>query len=162
MAFRGLRARRGPAAGPGYPAAPDQGAYGNEVPPGLLKPRNGAGRAALLLGVLALICAIGFFFLITLPLAVLFGLAAVILGSMGRSRVRKGIATNRGSATTGIVTGLLSLLLIAGLVAGGVALFNANRNNPDATALRDCARSAGFDLQAQRDCVDQYRNNTGN
>jgi hypothetical protein len=144
------------------PVAPDQGAYGSEIPPGLLKPRNGAGRAALVCGLLALVCAIGFFLLITVPIAVLLGLAAVVLGIMGRSRVRRGLATNRGSATTGIVTGLLSLLIIAGLVAGGVALVNANRNNPDAKTLKDCVRSAGFDLQQQRDCADTYRQNVSN
>lgn len=151
---------------PGHPApgghARDRGAYGNEVPPGLLKPRNGAGRAALICGVLALICAIGFFLILTVPLAIVLALAAIVLGFLGRGRVRRGIATNRGSATTGIVTGLLSLLLLAGLVAGGVALVNANKNNPDATALKDCSRSAGFDLSAQRDCAEQYRQSVGN
>src|ERR1700712_2756737 len=94
-----------------YDEAPasSAGAYGHEmppgreIPPGLLKPRNGAGRAALVCGVLALICAIGFFLLITVPVAILLGLAAIVLGVMGRSRVRRGIATNRGSATFGIL-----------------------------------------------------------
>src|SRR5437764_655043 len=89
-------------AAPGSPASP-AGAYGNEIPPGLLKPRNGAGRAALICGVIALVCAIGFFLVITVPVAILLGLAAIVLGFMGRSRVRRGLATNRGSATTGIV-----------------------------------------------------------
>jgi hypothetical protein len=141
---------------PEYPAS-QAGAYGDEVPPGLLRPRNGAGRAALVCGLIALVCAIGFFLVLTVPVAILLGLAAIVLGIMGRSRVRRGIATNRGSATFGIVTGLLSLLILAGLVVGGVAVVNASRNNPDVKALKDCSRSAGFNVHAQRVCVDQYR-----
>src|SRR3954452_19313376 len=90
------------------PAAyPGAGAYGVDQPP--VHPRNGAGRAALICGVLALICAIGFFLVLTVPVAIILGLAGIILGFVGRGRVRRGLATNRGSATTGIVTGLLAL-----------------------------------------------------
>jgi hypothetical protein len=133
------------------------GAYGNDIPPGLLKPRNGAGRAALICGVLALLCTIGFFLLVTVPVAIILGLAAIVLGFLGRGRVRRGIATNRGSATLGIVTGLLSLLILGGLVAGGVAVVNGTKSNPDVKALKSCSRSAGLNLNAQRTCIDQYR-----
>jgi lysylphosphatidylglycerol synthetase-like protein (DUF2156 family) len=143
---------------PGTHGAP--GAYGNEVPPGLLRPRNGAGRAALICGVLALICAIGFFVVITIPIAILLGLAAIVLGFMGRSRVRRGIATNRGSATTGIVTGLLALLLLAGLAIGGVALFNSNKS--DFSSLNECRQAAGADQTKLQQCADDFKNSIFN
>jgi hypothetical protein len=139
------------------------GAYGHEAPvggevhPGLLRPRNGAGRAALVCGVLALICAVGFFLLITVPVAILLGLAAVVLGLLGRSRVRRGLATNRGSATTGIVTGLLALLLLAGLAVGGVALFNANKDNPTFKNIGACTKAAGTNSQKLQDCANQFK-----
>ena len=142
------------------PVAPESpaaatGAYGDDVPPGLLRPRNGAGRAALVCGVLALICAIGFFLVLTIPVAVVLGLAAIVLGVMGRGRVRRGLATNRGSATVGIVTGLLSLLILAGLVAGGVALFNNNKS--DVKSYGDCIKQAGSNQQKQQDCATRFK-----
>ena len=104
------------------PGDEHSGAYGDEVAPGLLRPRNGAGRAALVCGVLALICAIGFFLVLTIPVAIVLGLAAIVLGILGRGRVRRGLATNRGSATFGIITGLLSRHDVHGL---GVSIWIA-------------------------------------
>jgi hypothetical protein len=136
------------------PAAYPGGAYGVDEPP--VHPRNGAGRAALICGVLALICAIGFFLVVTVPVAILLGLAGIILGFVGRGRARRGLATNRGSATIGIVTGLLSLLLLAGLVVGGVALFNNNKDNPKFKSLVECTQNAGTDTKKLQDCAQQF------
>jgi hypothetical protein len=140
--------------------APNEGAYGEEVHPGLLRPRNGAGRAALICGVIAFVCAIGFFLILTVPLAIVLGLAAVVLGIMGRSRARRGLATNRGSATFGLVTGLLALLILAGLAIGGVALFNANKD--EAKNLKDCVQQAGGNQAAQQDCANQFKDQVTN
>ena len=145
---------------PDGPSPGRPGRYGNEVPPGLLRPRNGAGRAALICGVLALIFAIGFFLIITVPVAILLGLAAIVLGVMGRSRVRRGIATNRGSATFGILTGLLSLLLLAGLAVGGVALFSHNKQ--DFKNLNACRQAAGSDQNKLQQCAEQFKNSLTN
>ncbi len=138
----------------------DRGAYGTEVPPGLLRPRNGAGRAALFCGVLALICAIGFFLLVTVPVAILLGLAAIVLGVMGRSRVRRGIATNAGSATAGIVTGLLALLLLGGLAVGGVALYDHNKSA--FKNVNACRQDAGSDQNKLQRCAEQFKNDVTN
>lgn len=152
---RRLREPVAPYADARGPAAPN-GAYGNEVPPGLLKPRNGAGRAALICGLIALVCTIGFFLVLTVPVALLLGLAAVVLGFMGRGRVRRGLATNRGSATIGLVTGLLSLLILAGLAIGGVALFNSNKT--EFKNLGQCVQDAGSDSAKLQQCQDQFKN----
>jgi len=158
MALRGPRTRSDhTVAAPEYPTnrPAGHGAYGDEVPPGLLRPRNGAGRAALICGIIAFLCTLTFFLVLTVPVALLLGLAAVILGVMGRSRVRRGLATNRGSATLGLVTGLLSLLILAGLAIGGVALFNANK--AEFTNLGECLQDAGTNSQAIQDCQNQFK-----
>jgi lysylphosphatidylglycerol synthetase-like protein (DUF2156 family) len=161
MAFRGPRTHRDrTAAAPEYPANSTTGAYGDEIPPGLLRPRNGAGRAALVCGLIAFVCTIGFFLFVTVPVAIVLGLAAVVLGVMGRSRVRRGLATNRGSATFGLVTGLLSLLILAGLAIGGVALFNANKD--EAKSYGDCVQQAGTNSQALQNCTEQFKNELTN
>jgi hypothetical protein len=134
------------------------GAYGDEIPPGLLRPRNGAGRAAGIFGVVALLCAIGFFLVLTVPIAVVLGLLAIVLGIIGRGRVRRGIATNPGAATLGIVTGLLSLLLLGGLVVAGVTVWNHNKDNPTFKNFQQCAQSAGTDSQKLQQCSQQFKN----
>ena len=137
------------------PVGPDQGAYGHDIPPELLRPRNGAGRAAAIFGILALICAIGFFLVLTVPLAVVLGLAAILFGVVGRRRFRRGVATNRGSATTGIVTGLLSLLILGGLTVGGVVLYNQHKQ--DFKDFYHCSRAAGINSSQLRSCERQFR-----
>jgi lysylphosphatidylglycerol synthetase-like protein (DUF2156 family) len=156
MATRPVREPRAQERVPDRPVGPDSGAYGHEVPPGLLKPRNGAGRAAMIFGILALICAIGFFLILTVPLAIVLGLLAVVLGIVGRSRVRRGLATNPGSAATGIVTGLLSLLLLTGLAIGGVALFNHHKST--FKNFGQCVQNAGTDSRKLQDCQNQFKN----
>ncbi|WP_353943031.1 DUF4190 domain-containing protein [Streptomyces sp. HUAS MG91] len=75
--------------------------------------RNGLGTAALILGVIgALSGVIPFLFW----LAGILGVIALILGLTGRSRAKRGEATNKGVALAGA---------ILGLVAMGLAVFGA-------------------------------------
>lgn len=74
--------------------------------PYLLKPRNDAGVAALVLGLLGLVLAL---LVLPAPLGALLGLLAVIFGVVGISRASRGEATNRGQAITGLITGILAL-----------------------------------------------------
>jgi hypothetical protein len=82
------------------------------------KPRNGMGTAALVFGVLALLTCwfpvVGF----------VFGLIALILGIVGRGRVKKLQATNGAAATTGLVLGIVSVIIniLATLLVGGFIL----------------------------------------
>ncbi|MEV0361308.1 hypothetical protein [Nocardia fusca] len=71
--------------------------------------RNGAGLAALLLGIFAVAFAFIPFAseIFTAPA----GLAAVIAGFIGWDRVDRGIATNRTDALIGGVLGVVALLL---------------------------------------------------
>ncbi|MCT4356502.1 DUF4352 domain-containing protein [Streptomyces sp. Je 1-79] len=70
--------------------------------------RNGLGTAALTLGIIGTVAGvIPLFFW----LAGLLGLIALILGLVGRGRVKRGEANNKGVTTTGVVLGLAALVL---------------------------------------------------
>ena len=98
MSEAGYKPESQPMPGPGEPS----------TQPYLLKPRNGAGVAALVLGLLGLVLAI---LVLPAPLGALLGLLALILGIIGISRAGRGEATNRGQAVTGLITGILALAL---------------------------------------------------
>lgn len=74
------------------------------------QPRNGAGSAALVSGIVAVIFAVvpvvGEF--VALPAA----LAAIVLGGIGLGRIDKGTATNLTETLTGMILGVLSGLII--------------------------------------------------
>ena len=89
-------------------------------------PRNGAGVAALICGIVsvpAILTVIGGFVL---------GIVAVVAGFVGRSRAKHGRATNGGVALAGIILGalglvgsILLLVLVVVLVVGHAADFRA-------------------------------------
>lgn len=159
--------------GQGYGQQPGQGQYGGEpayagadggapgwgqpaMPP---KPRNGMGVAALIFGILALLTC-------WLPgVGLVLGILAIVFGIVGRGRANRLQATNKGVATTGLVLGILSLIvnvIIAVLFFLGLAAFlnfgggntlqqaqqciaNANNQpNPEAVRL------------AYQQCIDQF------
>ncbi|GAA2306950.1 DUF4352 domain-containing protein [Streptomyces kunmingensis] len=81
--------------------------------------RNGLGTAALILGIIgALSGIVPFLFW----LAGILGVIALILGLTGRGRAKRGEATNKGVALTGVILALVSLGLA---VFGAVTTFKA-------------------------------------
>ena len=78
----------------------------------------------------------------------LLGIAAIVLGVLGRKRAARGEATNGGMAVAGIVLGVLGLLLSALAVFGAVSLFNSS----EFSNLTECLQSAGDDRAAQQQC----------
>jgi hypothetical protein len=136
-----------PAAGYGQqsppPAYGQQPAYGQPGDGRSMK--NGLGTAALVLGVLSLLT---WFFLI----GGLLGVAAIVLGVMALARVKRGEASNRGMALTGIITGVLGVLLTILVIAGVAALFNSG----DFGSLNECLQEAGNDQSAIDDCSRQF------
>ena len=68
------------------------------------------GVASLLLGVVALVTSV-------LVIGIGFGVAAVVIGFKARASVQRGEASHAGSATVGIVLGVVSI--VAGLAAVG-------------------------------------------
>ncbi len=78
-------------------------------------PRNGAGRAALILGLVALVFTfvpiIGDF--IAIPAAI----CAIVAGLIGFDRADRGLATNRRDALIGASLGALTLLITLFILA---------------------------------------------
>ena len=85
--------------------------------------RTGWASRRCVLGVLAILLGV-------VLIGGVLGVVAIGLGFAGRGRVRQGLATNRGVATAGIVTGFLGFLLSAAdrpaLVVGGLAIWHSN------------------------------------
>jgi hypothetical protein len=114
-----------------------------------LRPRNGIGASALVIGVLALVLAV---LLIFAPLAALLGLIAVVLGIVGIARANRGAASNRGQALAGLVTGAVGLVIaIALLVTAGTYLSRHSQDFRDFGSCMDRANGS----QAREDCIRQ-------
>ena len=94
--------------------------------------RNVAGRMAMILGVVAILCTSLLFPLF--PLAFLFGFGAIMLGRRGRLRARYGFASNPGSAGGGFALGIIAIVLAVIWTAAAAWLFTTY----SATDLRDC------------------------
>ncbi|MFE2110000.1 DUF4190 domain-containing protein [Kitasatospora sp. NPDC059463] len=90
--------------GPGVP-------YWAPYPVPAPQPRNGLGIAAMVLGIVGTVLglAVILFWLSWLP-----ALLAVILGAVALTQVRKGVATNRGTALAGVILGVVGLLVSTG------------------------------------------------
>ena len=133
----------------GYPPPPPQygaypGAYpGGYPPPGAQAPKNGLGVASLVVAIIALFTVVG---------GVVLGVVAIILGFLGRGRVKRGEANNGGIAIAGIVLGALSIVLSIVVIAIAVWGFN----EVGGTDYVDCLSRAGSDQQAVQDCADEF------
>lgn len=143
----------------GYQGQPQgggyQGGYQQGPPPGYQgggyqeQPKKGAGLAiaALICGILALLT--GWTILFGIP----FILLGLILGFIASGRAKRGQASGRGMALTGIVLSLLGLVsaVIVGVFIG--SFFDEAQN------LTDCVEQAGDDQaaieQCQRDFEDE-------
>ncbi|WP_425585900.1 DUF4190 domain-containing protein [Streptomyces thioluteus] len=91
----------------GYPTAPPVQPYGaGPYPPA--QPSNGMGTAGLVTGLIGAICSAVVFLWF---FGIILGILGIVFGGVGRSKVSKGEATNRGAATAGIVLGILGLIL---------------------------------------------------
>jgi hypothetical protein len=102
-------------------SGPNPPGWGDPATP--TKPRNGAGTAALVFGILAVLSVlIGWIPFVGL-ITVLLALIAVILGAVGRGRVKRMQATNGGAAMTGLVLGMIMLIL--GVIAQILLIFFA-------------------------------------
>lgn len=84
--------------------------YDTQVPPAAPRQamRNGLGTAALILGIIGTVSG---FIPLLFWLAGSLGLLALILGLVGRGRVKRGEASNKGVTLTGVILGVVSLVL---------------------------------------------------
>jgi hypothetical protein len=76
--------------------------------PGYPGPNNGVGTAAMVLGIVGTVLSISCFGTV---LGFIASIAAVICGSIGLRNVRRGEATNRTQARSGLVLGIIGLVL---------------------------------------------------
>ncbi|MFI1620172.1 DUF4190 domain-containing protein [Streptomyces lydicus] len=85
--------------------------------------RNGLGIAALVLGILGALSGIP---MILFWLAGPLGILALIFGLVGRSRAKKGQATNKGVALTGALLGVVAIILaVVGVIVTLTAVSKA-------------------------------------
>lgn len=131
---------------PGYPSPPPQPYAGYAAP---VTPKNGLGTAALVLAIAGLL------FCWTIVGGIALGLAAVVLGFIGRGRANRGQATNGGVALAGIVLGFLSIL--AGIAS--IVIYVGVFNTVGGDELVGCLDKAGSDAQKQQECADQFQRN---
>lgn len=133
---------------PGYVSAGAAPPPGNVVPGAA--PSNGTGTAALVLGILALVTS---FFLV----GGLLGLIGLVLGVVALGKVRRGMATNRGSALAGTILSALGILITIGIVAVGASFYSSHKSQIN--DLQHCLNRASGDQAAQRACQDQFQTN---
>ncbi|MDY6997155.1 MAG: DUF4190 domain-containing protein [Actinomycetota bacterium] len=127
----------------GYPGYPGYSGY---PPPPPAAPKNGLAIAALILAI------IGLLLCWSVVGGVILGLCAVILGFLGRGRVKRGEADNGGVAIAGIALGFVSI--VAGLVF--IAIYIGLFASVGGTDYIDCVTRAGSDQQAIQECADQF------
>jgi len=125
----------------GYGGTGDTGGYGGDPSYGSA-PAAGSGSnpmaiAALVLGILSILTSCLWF--VAAPL----GIAAIVLGFLGRGKAKRGQARQGGLATAGIVTGALGLILTIGLTVAGISLLNQ---------LEDCS-GPNLTQEEQAQCV---------
>ncbi|MDX6255353.1 MAG: hypothetical protein QOJ11_1687 [Frankiales bacterium] len=126
---------------PAYGTRPIIGPYGAPV----LTPRNGLGTAALVLGILALLSGV-------ILIGAILGVVAIILGFAGRARVKRGEATNGGSAMAGILTGLVGIIIAGIVIAAGVSWMNS----PTGKNYTNCVKAANGNQAAINQCTTTY------
>ena len=105
---------------------PEPAASAPPPPPQPVRRRNGAGTAALVVGIVSLVLAVLVIFAV---LAIPLGIIAAILGGIGMSRASKGVADNRGQAITGLITGLLSIVVAVAIGISFVGLITEHRSD---------------------------------
>lgn len=132
----------------GYPPPPPQpyGGYPGYPPQPPTSPKNGLGITALVLAI------VGLLLCWSVAGALVLGVGAVILGFLGRGRVKRGEANNGGVAIAGIVLGFVAI--IAGLVF--IPIYIGLFDSVGGTDYIDCITRAGSDQQAVQDCAEQF------
>jgi len=114
-------------------------------------PSNGLGTTALVLAIIGLLSCW------TIIGGIILGIVAVILGFVGRGRVKRGEADNGGVALAGVILGFLAivaaLVFVAIYAVLGLTIFNQGGGRD----YIDCMNKAGNDTNAQQECADEFR-----
>lgn len=135
-----------PHIGPPYPYQPGYPPP-YYAPPQPVAPRNGLGIAALTLAVIGLLS------VATVFAPIVLGAIAVIVGVVGRGRVKRGTADNGGVAVAGIVLGALAIVVGLAFIAIWTTVWKDVRGGD----YIDCMQKAGDSQVEQQRCADQFR-----
>jgi hypothetical protein len=128
----------------GYPPPPYYG-----YPPRPVEPKNGLGVASLVLAIVALLS------VWTVFVAVVLGPAAMVVGFLGRARVRRGIANNGGVAIAGIALGALAIIVGVAFIP----IYTVVWKDVGGGDYIDCIQKANNDRLQEQRCADQFRQN---
>jgi hypothetical protein len=112
--------------GGGYGGAPSYGSA-----PAAGSGSNPMAIVALVLGILSILTAC--FWFVAAPL----GIAAIVLGFLGRGKAKRGQARQGGLALAGIITGAIGLLLTIGLTIAGISLLSQFEDCSDPSLTQD-------------------------
>lgn len=113
------------------------------------------GIAALVLGILAILSCW------TSAGGIVFGILAIIFGILGAGRARRGVATNRGVAIAGSITGVLGLIvgIVFAVIFAFVGFFFSSGSGQ---GLVECAKQqtaqGASPQQAGQFCQQQLKN----
>lgn len=110
-------------------------------------PRNGLGVAALILAILALLASC------SVVGGAVLGIAAVVIGFLGRGRVVRGEADNGGVAMTGIILGAVAVVVSLAFIAMYVGVYNKYGGQE----LLSCIQGAGDDNDRVQQCMDEFQ-----
>jgi hypothetical protein len=106
----------------------------------------------MICGLVAIVCTVLFFLLITIPVAALCALAALVTGALGMRAARE-TGGGKGQAITGIVAGILSLVGLGLLAVGAAFLWDATgfQTNPftDPEGFEAELRDRGLEVDEQ-------------
>lgn len=139
---------------PGYPPGPYPGAYppppmpyGDYYPGAPVAARNGMGVAAVVIGVIALVASC------SVAGGLILGITAIILGFLGRTRVKRGEANNGGVALTGIILGAVAVVVSVAFIA----LYSSVFNKYGGSDLVSCVQNAGGDNDQVQLCMEEFQ-----
>lgn len=99
-----------PYSAPANPYAPYPQAVPMAQPMGV-QPSNGMGVAGLVLGVVSIsFFGLGFVIPFLMCFSTIPGILGIVFGGIGLSQASQGLATNKGAAVTGLVTGIIGMI----------------------------------------------------
>ncbi|MEV3858365.1 DUF4190 domain-containing protein [Streptomyces sp. NPDC050095] len=103
----------------GYAYPPQQAAYGWPGGGMQMPPSNGLGTTGMVTGIVSVATFMAW------PAAIVLGILGIVFGAIGRSKAKRGEATNGGQALAGIICGSIGLALAVGFF--GLIIWSAGR-----------------------------------